>query len=206
MENPYVLIVDDDIYTISLIQNIMNKMEIDFRSIKEGKKIFDVLRYSKPDLIILDYYIPEENGLDILKKLKSIDEYKNIPVIIFTGESEKSILADFFNNGASDFINKPINFIEFEARIKSVLKVSELNRNLVKKINEITRKNQELESFSNFIADDLKNPLLDIISILNNHRNNLNEKDISKIESKVNSMLFKIENTSDLISLVKICS
>lgn len=84
----------------------------------------EALTSTLPDLILLDIMLPDQNGLDLLKELKSNPLYLHIPIIMLTSkgsEYDKVIGLDF---GADDYITKPFSVIELIARIKAVLRRS----------------------------------------------------------------------------------
>lgn len=76
----------------------------------------------KPTLIMLDIMLPEENGLDILKKIRKNPEWKKVPVIMLTAKSSESDKVRGFELGADDYIPKPFGMMEMVARVKALLR------------------------------------------------------------------------------------
>jgi two-component system phosphate regulon response regulator PhoB len=74
------------------------------------------------DVILLDWDMPEMNGLEVLSKLKEKDETKNIPVIMLTGRSRLSEIENAFDLGADSYITKPVQFHELPETLKRKLK------------------------------------------------------------------------------------
>jgi CheY-like chemotaxis protein len=72
-----------------------------------AEKMFKFLQRIKPDLILLDYYMPGMTFHETMKRLKNDPQYKNIPVVIISGASYPELLDEIYMMGASDFINKP---------------------------------------------------------------------------------------------------
>lgn len=87
-------------------------------------QFYTAMEKELPDLILLDIMLPEEDGLSILKKLKSNSNTKNIPVIMLTAKNSEYDRVIGLDSGADDFISKPFGMMELVARIKAVLRRS----------------------------------------------------------------------------------
>lgn len=85
---------------------------------KELKKGMDIL----PDLILLDIMLPGEDGLSILKKLKSDNKTKDIPVIMVTAKDTEIDIVKGLDMGADDYISKPFGIMELISRVKALLR------------------------------------------------------------------------------------
>ncbi len=159
MNKPLVLVVDDNVDNITVLEELLKEFDYDFNSITESTVILDVLGYQMPDLILLDYFMPEQDGLETLKILKNHTKYSKIPVIILTADTDKETLAKFFKEGAVDFLHKPINHIELKARIDSTIKISTLNKQLEQKMAIIEKQNDQIDKFTNLIFNELNTPI-----------------------------------------------
>ncbi len=136
-----ILLIDDSYESIRLMEYFVKAINFNYNllSASSGKLAFEILDKVSPNLILLDWQMPEMSGLEVLKKLKANSETKKIPVIIVTGVmTGSSNLFEAFENGAEDFIRKPIDSLEFTARIQSVLKMQEYHNQI------ILNKNKEL--------------------------------------------------------------
>ena len=87
-----------------------------------AKSFYDELKTNKPDIILLDIMLPDEDGLTILKKLKSNTLYADIPVIILTAKTTEIDKVNGLEAGADDYITKPFGVMELLSRIKAVLR------------------------------------------------------------------------------------
>lgn len=146
----------------------------------DGKKGVEIAITELPDIIIMDWEMPGMDGIKATKLLKQNQITKDIPVIIATGIRISSTdLKEAFEAGASDFIRKPLEKIEFIARINSHLKHVEY----LKKI----------KSQSEIIANKEKDKLNDIISTLNSS-NEENREIISFYKNMLSSLSLKINN------------
>jgi len=117
-----ILIVEDDLY-MQLILNEFLGNKYETRVCVNGMDALASIQNGNiPDLIISDLNTSKLNGLELLGQLQASDFFKDIPVIIVSGEdsSEKRILC--LNSGADDYIVKPFNPAELEARVRVILR------------------------------------------------------------------------------------
>ncbi len=134
-----ILLADDDTDIRDIISGILTREGFEVLLAKDGNEALDLAKTGKPDLILLDFLMPQMNGVEVCEALKKDKEMKSIPVIMITAyasEKEKSL-----SSGAIDFITKPIEKVDLMLRIRSVLKVSNISNELQKIIAYI----QELE-------------------------------------------------------------
>jgi DNA-binding response OmpR family regulator len=97
----------------------------------------------KPDLVLLDLMLPDADGMDICRALKSDDETKDIPVIMLTAKSMETDKVTGLDSGADDYITKPFSPREMVARVKAVLRrTSGLTQGIIK-IGELIEIDQE---------------------------------------------------------------
>ena len=91
---------------------------------ENAKDFFRGMHSVLPDLIVLDVMLPDEDGIEILKKLKRDADYKNIPVIMLTAKSAEYDKVIGLDLGADDYVTKPFGVMELVSRIKAVLRRS----------------------------------------------------------------------------------
>lgn len=139
-----ILIVDDDPHLIELLTEILDLLDYKSEFITKPKYLFQILENEDFDLILMDYYMPEIDGVSLLRELKSHPVHSAIPVIMLTSEIDDHLLAKCFENGAEDFINKPISELVLDSRIKSVITKQ-------KHMEEIQRQKVELEEMLNTV-------------------------------------------------------
>jgi signal transduction histidine kinase len=172
---PLVLIVDDNNDNINVIEEMLEQYGFDYYAISDPVTIQDVLEYRTPDLILLDLYMPQQSGLETLTVIKTNNRFESIPVLMLTAETDKEMLSRCLDAGAMDYINKPVDAVELQARIRSALKISSLTKNLSERNEELDRKNKEIQKFTATIVHDLKNPLTVIMASIDFVRNTLVE-------------------------------
>ena len=114
--------VEDDLDILELVKYSLNSSNIDLQGVINGQQLFNLLADKIPDLILLDLMLPNDNGYDILQKLKSSNLYQNIPVIIISAKTMEFDKVKALDYGADDYISKPFGVMELIARVKAVLR------------------------------------------------------------------------------------
>jgi response regulator RpfG family c-di-GMP phosphodiesterase/DNA-binding CsgD family transcriptional regulator len=127
MKSYKILIANDQNVDFLVISSYIKLTEDNIEIIRaeNGLIAFEKAKEVLPDLIIMDWEMPELNGIESIRKLKADDDTKDIPVIMITAVNKSTEnLNTAFNVGAIDFVRYPIDKIELQARIKSVLLLS----------------------------------------------------------------------------------
>ena len=117
-----ILVVDDSRIMRNIVKNTFSELKIpcQFLEAGNGKEALKVLAAQTIHLVLLDWNMPELSGLDFLKQVRAMDQYKNLPIIMVTSESAKYNVIEALKNGATDYIVKPVNekiFIEKLSKI-----------------------------------------------------------------------------------------
>jgi DNA-binding response OmpR family regulator len=123
-----ILIIDDQLPIRTLLEFVLE----DYLTIsrENGKKALEWLYNNPlPDLILVDLEMPEVDGYEFIRILKSSGFYDNIPIIILAGTESSAARIKCFEVGIDDFIRKPFNPVELKVRIKNVLSRSLIQHN-----------------------------------------------------------------------------
>ena len=121
MYKPKVLIVEDDPAISNLIRTTLDTQNYQYHTAQTGSgAILDAVSYN-PDVIILDLGLPDMNGVDIIKKVRS---WSNLPIIVVSARSEDQDKVDALDAGADDYLTKPFSVDEFLARVRVALRRS----------------------------------------------------------------------------------
>ena len=120
-----VLIVDDDADIVELIADVLVRDgRFDIKSASSGYEAGMQTQHFKPDLILLDYMLPDVNGNIVCHTIKSNPEFENIKIIIVSGVIKQEEIDQLLKSGAEDFIKKPFNIVELINKISAVLEMS----------------------------------------------------------------------------------
>jgi len=118
----WIAIVEDEPDVSHLISYHLQKNGFKTREFKTAESLLEILPYEVPSLIILDLMLPDIDGLEICKRLKSDEKTCRIPIIIVTAKDEESDKIVGLELGADDYITKPFSPNELVARVKAVLR------------------------------------------------------------------------------------
>lgn len=132
------MIIDDDLSNLIIAKKALEK-DYDVIPVTSGQSALDLMKRIVPDLILLDINMPKMNGFEVISKLKTSDNFKNIPVIFLTAQDDSSDELEGFSLGATDYIKKP--FI-----IPILIKKIELYIKIIKQTREIENYNKNLEN------------------------------------------------------------
>lgn len=114
--------VDDDATIRDIEVYTLNSTGFEAKGFGDGKSMFAALEQEKPELIILDIMLPGEDGVELLKRLRSNPETKRIPVIMATAKGTEMDKIQSLDLGADDYLVKPFGVMEMVSRIKAVLR------------------------------------------------------------------------------------
>jgi two-component system alkaline phosphatase synthesis response regulator PhoP len=116
-----IMIVDDEPTIVSIVEDLLQIKGFDSLSAGDAVEAEQAIRLHRPDLILLDVMLPKVSGFEFCQKLKSLPDFKNIPVIFLSVMNKKEDLAKGRAAGAADYIPKPFDPIDLIARIKKQL-------------------------------------------------------------------------------------
>lgn len=147
-----ILIVDDSQSIRLFLERVLNTSgydNLDFAC--NGQETFGMVENKQQsgqeyDLILLDVILPEYNGIDICKKLKSEYNMDEVPIIMVTGKEDEETLKNAFAAGAMDYITKPISIIELKARVNSALRLRRAVKKRMAREKELEKLTLELQS------------------------------------------------------------
>jgi two-component system phosphate regulon response regulator PhoB len=117
-----VLVVEDEKSISTLIQYNLEKEGFKVLISETGEEGFELIKKNLPDLVLLDWMLPDLSGIDICKQIKKDTKLKSIPVIMLTAKSEETDKIRGFETGADDYVTKPFSTKELILRIKALLK------------------------------------------------------------------------------------
>ena len=117
-----VFCVEDDDNILELVIYTLETTGLKAKGFADGPAFMEALAFETPELILLDIMLPGEDGLELLKRLKSSAKTKNIPVIMVTAKGSEYDKVVGLDSGADDYVTKPFGMMELVSRIKAVLR------------------------------------------------------------------------------------
>ena len=127
-DNSRILIVEDDPALIELLQYNLESKGFDAAIIEDGDNAMAALDYEEPDLVILDWMLPNISGIEICRQIRQSPVHKNMPVIMLTARAEEVDRVRGLEIGADDYVVKPFSPKELMARIDAVMRRSHPER------------------------------------------------------------------------------
>jgi DNA-binding response OmpR family regulator len=120
-KRPCVLVVDDVEGNRQLLCRRLEPFGYDLHQVESGELALEFIRARKPDLVLLDYMMPNMNGVEVLRIMRDDWQIAGIPVIMVTARAESEAVVSALDAGADDYVTKPIDFDVLRARIETQL-------------------------------------------------------------------------------------
>lgn len=212
-----ILVVDDEKFNLKMAQDLIeaNIKDSNVFLCNLPEEVIQKLEEHDIGIVLLDIIMPNITGIDVLKSIRNQEKYNDIQIIMFTGITDKESFKTCFENGANDYINKPINFTEFVARMKAsvrarknILALKEMNSTITlqyKKLQTITQQLKDtqfnliqkeklaaLGEIAAGIAHEINNPMGFISSNLDT---------MNRYFEKINTLLFAYKNFVQLAGI-----
>ncbi len=146
------MVVDDVVQNLQVVGTMLRNEGYDVMPAGSGAQALERVRMRLPDLILLDLMMPEMDGLEVCRRLKTDPATRQIPIIFLTASNEMEHLVKGFEAGAVDYVTKPFNGAELLARVRTHLELK-LARERLREMND------EKNEFMGIAAHDLRNPL-----------------------------------------------
>ncbi len=121
-----IVVVDDDRTTLAIVEKTLIMKGFWVYSARDGEEGFELIKKEKPALVISDMLMPKLHGVDLCKKIKNSDDYKNIKVILMTAvyKGNLALKHEAKECGAEDIMNKPLDMKLMLKKIYEVLDIS----------------------------------------------------------------------------------
>lgn len=115
-------IIEDSLDITEVERFALERNDFEVESFVNGRDFFKAMSNRKPDLILLDVLIGEDNGLDIVEKLRAQAEYRYIPIMMASSCDSETDKARGLDAGADDYLTKPFGIVEFVSRVKALMR------------------------------------------------------------------------------------
>lgn len=163
--------VDDDNTIRDIEVYTLEQTGFSARGFADGKALFQALENEIPKLIVLDIMLPEMDGIEILKRLRSNTKYRDIPVIMATAKGTEMDKISGLNLGADDYLVKPFGVMEMVARVGAVLRRTEKKEENAITVGNITLNEAEHTVTVNGEKIELTHKEFDILLLFMKNKN-----------------------------------
>jgi two-component system cell cycle response regulator len=138
-----ILIVDDNVQNLELLQAYLDELPCTIITAADGIEAMEIVDRNVIDLILLDVMMPRMSGFEVCKKLKSAPRTRSIPIIMVTALNELGDIERGVESGTDDFLSKPVKKLELLTRVKSLLRVRHLKRELDRTLSMVEQQQDE---------------------------------------------------------------
>ena len=207
-----ILVVDDSLESLRMMVEILQSEGFQARPANSGALALGATASWLPDLVLLDMRMPGMDGLEVCRRLKADERTRDIPVIFLSAEADQKERIEGLALGAVDFITKPFQREELLARIDTHLELWHLRTHLAEtvaqKVEELQKRNADLERFTYTVSHDLKSPLVTIKAFLGflekdlfSNKVEAVKKDLGFIHSAADKMVLLLD---ELLKLLRV--
>ncbi len=159
MERKSILLVDDRPDNLKLLTGVLQAQGYAVRPVTSGRLALTTCRVEKPDLILLDIKMPDMDGYEVCERLKEDAELKDIPVIFLTALMDTTDKMKAFELGGVDYITKPFQSGEVEARVRTHLTISDQRKKLQESYDKLRETEGLRDNLVHMIVHDIRNAL-----------------------------------------------
>lgn len=173
MSKSRILIVEDEKDTLFILTKLLEKNGYDVATAKNGKVALDVLEKYNPQVILADWTMPEMDGIELCNRVKSNEKFRLIYFIILTARTSLKDRIKGLDLGADDFLIKPTENQELLARIRSGVRIYNLQTELKK-----VEHSKALIEMACTLGHKMNNPLSSLVVTLNNLKEEIKESNV----------------------------
>jgi len=199
MKKTKLLLIDDNVDMLLIGKRIFGRADYDFFTARNGQEGLETAKFHKPDIIVLDFILPDINGKQFIKILSTSEQYtsiRNIPIIILTAKADE--IEDFeecYKMGLRAFLNKPFGHRELVNVVDNVVRLSKLEKPAPQNGTPVPQPNQD--HFSERLAEsewieDLKIANSTIVSLCKQ----LSENELSNLTEQQKMDIVAVYNSS----------
>jgi len=119
---PSVLVAEDESALVTLLRYNLEREGYRVLVAMDGEEALLVAAEEKPDLVLLDWMLPQLSGIEVCRRLRSRQETRNVPIIMLTARGEETDRIRGLDTGADDYLTKPFSMMELLARLRAVMR------------------------------------------------------------------------------------
>ena len=167
MENPAnVLLVDDTPANLQVLGGMLKEQGCIVRPVPSGKLAIRFAEADPPDIILLDIMMPEMDGYEVCRRLKEAEGLRSIPIIFISALNETIDKVKAFSAGGVDYITKPFQFEEVQARVRTHLNIRRLQIELENQNRQLSDLNEALRKSQNALEGELAYAANYVVSLI----------------------------------------
>jgi two-component system, sensor histidine kinase and response regulator len=202
-----ILVIDDEPDNFEVIEALLASTGYTLHYANRGRDAIANLEKYDPDAILLDVMMPDLDGIQVCRRIKTMAQWQAVPIIMVTALASIADLSRCIEAGADDFVSKPINGVELRARIKSMLRIKK-QHDKIESLSRLQRNNIHfLENSLNELRLDLAvsfpnelnaplNDILDNIFLLQQNFHQLEGAEIEETLESINRSTIKLDKLS----------
>ncbi len=200
LNTPTVLIVDDNPTNVKIIAITLQLLKYKIVIATDGLGAIEMVKRTRPDLILMDVMMPEMDGYEACKIIKEDKDNENIPVIFLTALNDKENIVRGFEVGGVDYISKPFNKAEFISRVQTHLDLKMTRDELQETSNYLTELNSIKDKMFSVIGHDLRSPLSSVkmsLEFLSQSTHNCDDEELAE------TLDVLVKTTDEVFSLLE---
>ena len=162
-----ILIVDDEPFNLDLLEQELGDLGYLIERANDGVEALEKVPAFQPDVILLDYMMPNMNGLEVLKRLREDPTHRSIPVILLTAKATQEDKVRGLDAGADDYVIKPFDSFELLARVRAMMRIKQMhdtleewNRNLADKVTQQVEEIQRMNRLKRYLSPQIAETIL----------------------------------------------
>lgn len=179
LQGSKILVVDDSVTVRTRIVEFMRLEGFSTAEARNGAEVIPLARDFQPDLILLDVIMPDANGIDICRELRSFSAFQKTPIIMLTVKGSAYDVSEAFKAGANDYVRKPFGAEELMLRIR-------IHLNTMRLLQQLEEASGLIGNYMGAAAYEIRTPLMNIlglVQVLENEKSTLSEEELFILKS-----------------------
>lgn len=206
-DKPKIMVVDDTIANLKLLEEMLGKQGYRARSFPRGRLALAAAAKEAPDLILLDIQMPEMNGYEVCERFKADPALASIPIIFISAQHEPMDKVRAFAVGGVDYVTKPFQFPEVDARVRTHLELRRQKMELQASYQRLQELEQLRDNLAHMVVHDMRSPLFAMLMALDLVKINIPnppEKAAKYLQMAVNNVNKLTEMVSQLLDISRL--
>ncbi len=141
---PLIIVADDDYMQRLPVRTVLEKFNFQVKEAENGVQALELFQQFDPDLVILDVIMPEMDGFETCRELRKFSKGKYLPILMLTGLDDVDSINQAYQDGATDFLSKPVNWILLGYKIQYLLRSAKISQTLALREVELLETQQDI--------------------------------------------------------------